>query len=225
MDFGAKGYNAVTCCVAREYATPDVALPMLKLLLSRGARPNIVYDDPEKGTLPGMTALHCAVLNGHSLCAEALILAGWNPDLRVSLDGAEMTALDVARWKRDMPLMDIIKSVTRVTNLLNTGGDVTTQQMAQQQQTTRANAWQNGHHRHMVVSQHERDRAAQAVEMADDFLKQGNMAEASSAYAVALQTDGVLPVERAYAALNNWSICLEAGNMHHQAVGYNLILL
>jgi len=199
---------------------------MLKLLLSRGARPNIVYDDPENGSLPGMTALHCAVLKGHSLCAEALILAGWNPDLRVRLDGAEMTALDVARWKRNVPLMEIIKCVTRVTNLLNTGGDITTQQMAQLQQKTRANARQNGLHCHIVVSQHERDRAVQVVKMADDFLKQGNMAEASSAYAVALQTDGVLPVELAYGAMNNWSVCLEAGNMHHQAVGQlNLVVI
>ena len=60
--------SPVWCCVAHEYDSTDMLLPLLKLLLARGFSPN--------GTIHEFPALHMALYNNHIMCAEALVRAG-----------------------------------------------------------------------------------------------------------------------------------------------------
>jgi ankyrin repeat protein len=88
---GGDGFDAVMTCTAHVYSRPDVCLPLLKVLLARGARLDSLFNfkqnEPGNAFSGGgdVTACHWAVKEGHHRCLEVLLLAGADITIKASL--------------------------------------------------------------------------------------------------------------------------------------------
>jgi ankyrin repeat protein len=96
-------------------------LEMVRLLLDRGADPNL----PEEGIAPRGHALHAAVCNGHVEIVRLLLERGAHPNVEVE-SSADTLSMVISRG--DQPLIDLLAShgAARAVHLLAYYGDTRT---------------------------------------------------------------------------------------------------